>query len=107
MTQPDPKDADAAAWAGRLVVGLATFWAFVLALAGAWLVERAGWLEGAAFTWTMRLATAGATVAAFLLSPLLGRRAGPRALVPLAVTAGLSVAVALAFLFLVLSNRVG
>jgi hypothetical protein len=107
MTEPRPKDADAAAWAGRLVVGLVTFWAFVLSLLASWLLERAGWLDGAAFTWTMRLLTAGATVAAFLLSPALGRRAGPRALAPLAVGVGLSVAVALAFLFLVLSNRVG
>jgi ATP/ADP translocase len=107
MTQPAPKDAEASAWAGRLVVGLATFWAFVMALLASWLVERAGLLEGAAFTWTMRIVTAAVTVAAFLLSPALGRRAGPRALAPLAIGCGLSVAVALAFLFLVLSNRVG
>ncbi|MBN1771060.1 MAG: hypothetical protein JXB32_07365 [Deltaproteobacteria bacterium] len=107
MSGPASRDADAAVWAGRLVVGLATFWTFVLALGASWLLERTEWLEGAAFTWTMRVLTAVATVAAFLLSPALGRRAGPRALAPLAVVAGLSVAVLLAFLFLVLSNRVG
>ncbi|NMC71096.1 MAG: hypothetical protein GYA57_13660 [Myxococcales bacterium] len=107
MTGQGPRETDAAAWAARLVVGLATFWAFVLALGASRLLERAGWIEGAAFPWALRVLTAGVTVAAFLASPRLARRAGPRALAPLAAAAGLSLAVFLAFLFLALSNRLG
>jgi len=100
-------ETDAAVWGARLVVGLATFWTFVLALGASWLLERTGWVGGATFPWVLRVLTAGATVAAFLASPRLARRVGPRALAPLAVAAGLSLAVFLAFLFLALSNRLG
>ena len=101
------KEADAAAWAGRLVVALTTFWTFVAALVAMWGLERAGVLEGKAFTWGLRVGAALATVGAFLLAPRLGRRAGPKALVPLAAATGLSLAVALAFLFVVLSVESG
>jgi len=105
MSGQRPPETDAAAWAARLVVGLATFWTFVLALGASWLLERTGWVGGATFPWALRFLTAGATVAAFLASPRLGRRVGPRALAPLAVAAGLSLAVLVAFLFLALSHR--
>jgi Na+/H+-dicarboxylate symporter len=55
----------------------------------------------------LRVGAALATVGAFLLAPRLGRRAGPKALVPLAAATGLSLAVALAFLFVVLSVESG
>jgi hypothetical protein len=103
MGTPGKKEADAAAWAGRLVVALTTFWTFVVALVAMWGLERAGVLEGQAFTWGLRVTAALATVGAFLFAPHLARRAGPKALVPLAVATGLSLAVALAFLFVVLS----
>ena len=107
MQEKSRREAEATTWAGRLVVALATFWTFVLALFVSWLLERTEVLEGAAFTWGLRIIAAAATVAAFLLSPSLARRAPARALVPLAVGTGLSLAVALAFLFVVLSTRAG
>jgi hypothetical protein len=69
-------------------------------------LDRAGLLSGPAFTWGLRGLAAGATVAAFLCSPVLARRATGRALAPLAVATGLSVALAVAFLYLVLVVRV-
>ncbi len=105
MATSGRRETEAAKWVGRLVVALATFWTFVLALVVAWLLERSGVLEGAAFTWGLRGIAAAATVTAFLLSPGLARRFPSRALVPLAVTTGLSLAIALTFLFVVLSLR--
>lgn len=105
MAESGRRDAEARAWTGRLVVALVTFWTFVLALGLSWLVERSGALSGAAFTWGLRVVAAGATVAAFLLSPGLARRTPARALAPLAIATGLSLAVALAFLFVILAVR--
>jgi hypothetical protein len=106
MADRGSREAETSAWVGRLVVALATFWAFVLALVVCWLVERTAVLRGAAFDWGLRLFAAAATTAAFLLSPAIGRRAPGRALVPLAVALGLSLALAVAFLFLVLTSAV-
>ena len=80
---------------------------FVLALVLMWLLERTGVLAGAAFTWGLRITAAAATVAAFLFSPVLAKRAGPRSLAPLAVATGLTLAVTIAFLFVILSVRSG
>ncbi|MBI5498888.1 MAG: hypothetical protein HY907_01485 [Deltaproteobacteria bacterium] len=107
MATQEPARTDAAVWAGRLVIALTTFWTFVLALVAMSGLERTGVLRGAAFDWGLRLTAAAATVAAFLLSPSLARRAGARALVPLAVATGLSLALSIAFLFVALSARAG
>ncbi|MBI5486698.1 MAG: hypothetical protein HY905_05155 [Deltaproteobacteria bacterium] len=107
MAKLEPERTDAAVWAGRLVIALTTFWTFVAALVAMWGLERAGALRGAAFDWGLRLTAAGGTVAAFLLSPSLARRAGARALVPLAIATGLSLALSIAFLFVSLSARAG
>ena len=107
MTTQEPARSDAAVWAGRLVIALATFWTFVAALVAMWGLERAGVLRGAAFDWGLRITAAGGTVAAFLFSPALARRASARALVPLAIATGLSLALSIAFLFVALSARAG
>jgi len=107
MAGSEPARSDAAAWAGGLVIALTTFWTFVLALVLMWLLERTGVLAGAAFTWGLRITAAAATVAAFLFSPVLAKRAGPRSLAPLAVATGLTLAVTIAFLFVILSVRSG
>jgi hypothetical protein len=107
VSETAPAGEETRRWTERLVVVLVTFWAFVVALGLARGLEATGWVGHAAFPWALRLSTAGATVAAFLLAPRLGRRVPPRALAPLAVGLGVSLAVALGFLFVVYVIRAG
>lgn len=107
MATSDAAPSEAARWSGRLVVALATFWGFVVALVACWGIERTGIISGRAFAWVLRVLSAVATAAAFLIGSRLAARASERMLRPLAVATGVSFALGFAFLFVTFVIRPG